>query len=96
MLYIYVITFFSVDTALEIVLTCKQYSITAEEIIRSGNNFSFKSRFLSKEIFATDAAITYLCWYVYRGEKDRVCSGAGTFLKICRKECPDNLMDTEE
>lgn len=47
--YIYVITFFSVDTALEIVLTCKQFSITAEAISRSGINFSFKPPVLISE-----------------------------------------------
>lgn len=48
MLYINVITF-SADTALEIVLTCKQYSITDEEISRSAINFSFKLPVLISE-----------------------------------------------
>lgn len=42
MFYIYVITFLSVDTALEIVINFKQFSTNAETISRSEINFSFK------------------------------------------------------
>lgn len=80
------ITFLSVDTALEIVVTFKQFSTTAETISRSEINVSFKPPVLIPEQvrITTVTATPDFYLYVYWEEKDRVCSGAGTFQKICR------------
>lgn len=82
----YTTTFLSVDTALEIAVTLKQFSTTAETISRFKINFSFKPPVLiPKSVnITTDTVTSDLYLYVYCEVKDSMCSEAGTFQKICR------------